>query len=159
MCKNIKTYKQYKKDYKKAKDNLIINVLNPVFTLVKDVANNPFDTVTKILPNVAYFIDNNGLSQAVGNLLALFADGYGAVHVAVFRGLRAVEPVVGVQTVVVHIVLAGFRGQHAGDSADRPLDQTIITGLTADDFTVRGAAGGAVLCAELLKAQGYITKK
>ena len=25
--------------------------------------------------------------------------------------------------------------------------------------TVRGAAGGAVLCAELLKAQGYITAK
>ena len=25
--------------------------------------------------------------------------------------------------------------------------------------TVRGAAGGAVLCAELLKAQGYITRK
>ncbi|MBR4278027.1 MAG: aspartate-semialdehyde dehydrogenase, partial [Lachnospiraceae bacterium] len=25
--------------------------------------------------------------------------------------------------------------------------------------TVRGAAGGAVLCAELLKAQGYISKK
>lgn len=25
--------------------------------------------------------------------------------------------------------------------------------------TVRGAAGGAVLCAELLKAQGYIVKK
>ena len=25
--------------------------------------------------------------------------------------------------------------------------------------TVRGAAGGAVLCAKLLKAQGYITKK
>ena len=25
--------------------------------------------------------------------------------------------------------------------------------------TVRGAAGGAVLCAELLKAQGFITKK
>ena len=25
--------------------------------------------------------------------------------------------------------------------------------------TVRGAAGGAVLCAELLKSQGYITKK
>jgi len=25
--------------------------------------------------------------------------------------------------------------------------------------TVRGAAGGAVLCAEMLKAKGYITKK
>ncbi|MBQ9532237.1 MAG: hypothetical protein IJR70_09230 [Eubacterium sp.] len=70
MCKNIKTYKQYKSDYKKAKDNLLIDVLNPVLGLVKDIANNPFDTVTKILPNVAYFIDNNGLSQAVGNLLA-----------------------------------------------------------------------------------------
>ena len=70
MCKNVKTYKQYVKDYKKAKDNLLINVLNPVFALVKDIANNPFDTITKILPNVAYFIDSNGISQVVGNLLA-----------------------------------------------------------------------------------------
>ena len=70
MCKNVKTYKQYKADYKKAKDNLLVDVLNPVFALVKDIAENPFDTVTKILPNVAYFIDNNGLSQAIGNLLA-----------------------------------------------------------------------------------------
>ena len=70
MCKNVKTYKQYKADYKKAKDNLLVDVLTPVFTLVKDVAENPFDTITKILPNVAYFIDNNGISQALGNLLA-----------------------------------------------------------------------------------------
>ncbi len=70
MCKNVKTYKQYVKDYKKAKDNLLIDVLKPVFALVKDVADKPFDTLTKILPNVAYFIDNNGLAQAIGNLLA-----------------------------------------------------------------------------------------
>ena len=70
MCKNVKTYKQYNADYKKAKDNLLIDILKPVFGLVDDIANNPFDTVTKILPNVAYFIDSNGVSQAVGNLLA-----------------------------------------------------------------------------------------
>lgn len=70
MCDGVKTYKQYKRDYKKAKDNLLINVLNPVLNLVGDVCNKPFDTVTKILPNVAYFIDSNGLMQAISNLLA-----------------------------------------------------------------------------------------
>lgn len=70
MCKNIKTYKQYKSDYKKSKDNLLIDILKPVFGLVDDVLDKPFDTVTKILPNVAYFIDSKGLPQAIGNLLA-----------------------------------------------------------------------------------------
>ena len=70
MCRGVKTYKSYVKDYRKAKDNLLINVLDPVFNLVDDVLAKPFDTVTKILPNVAYFIDSNGLAQAVGNLLA-----------------------------------------------------------------------------------------
>lgn len=70
MCDGVKTYKQYKRDYKKAKDNLLIDVLNPVLNMVGDVCNKPFDTLTKILPNVAYFIDSNGLMQAVSNLLA-----------------------------------------------------------------------------------------
>ena len=38
----------------------------------------------------------------------------------------------------------------------------LVEGMTVEGLshnTVRGAAGGAVLCAELLKAQGYITKK
>ena len=70
MCKNVKTYSQYKSDYNKAKDNLLINVLNPIVGLVDDILAAPVDTVSKILPNVAYFIDNNGLGQMVGNLLA-----------------------------------------------------------------------------------------
>lgn len=70
MCDGVKTYKQYKSDYRKAKDNLLINVLNPVLNMVGDVCNKPFDTLTKILPNVAYFIDSNGLMQAISNLLA-----------------------------------------------------------------------------------------
>ncbi|MBE6719384.1 MAG: hypothetical protein E7571_01855 [Ruminococcaceae bacterium] len=70
MCDGVKTYKQYKKDYNKAKDNLIINILKPLFGFVDDVTDKPFDTLTKVLPNVGYFIENNGVAQAVGNLLA-----------------------------------------------------------------------------------------
>ncbi|MBE6816333.1 MAG: hypothetical protein E7520_01360 [Ruminococcaceae bacterium] len=70
MCDGVKTYKQYKKDYKKAKDNLLVNILTPIVNFVGDVTDKPFDTVTKVLPNVAYFIDSNGVAQAVGNLLA-----------------------------------------------------------------------------------------
>jgi len=70
MCDNVKTYSQYIKDYGKAKDNLIINVLNPLFGFVDDVLAAPFDTITKVLPNIAYFIDNNGLERAVSNLIA-----------------------------------------------------------------------------------------
>lgn len=70
MCKDVKSYKQYIADYKKAKDNLLIDVLNPIVGLVDDVLEAPFDTVSKILPNVAYYVDSNGLTQLVSNLLA-----------------------------------------------------------------------------------------
>lgn len=70
MCDGVKTYKQYKADYKKAKDNLLIDILKPIVGFVDDVCDAPFDTITKVLPNVAYFLDSNGLAQAVANLLA-----------------------------------------------------------------------------------------
>lgn len=70
MCDNVKTYDEYISDYNKAKDNLIINVLTPLFGFVNDVVEAPFDTITKVLPNVAYFLDSNGLMQAISNLLA-----------------------------------------------------------------------------------------
>lgn len=70
MCDNVKTYSQYKKDYKKAKDNLLINIFNPIVSFVGDAVDAPFDTISKVLPNVAYFIESNGIAQVVGNLLA-----------------------------------------------------------------------------------------
>lgn len=70
MCDNVKTYKQYKADYKKAKDNLLINILKPIGGLLDTLLAEPVGTLTAILPNVAYFIDSNGVAQAVGNLLA-----------------------------------------------------------------------------------------
>lgn len=70
MCDGIKSYDEYVKDYGKAKDNLLINILNPIFGFVDDVLEAPIDTLTEVLPNVAYFIDNNGAGQLVNNLLS-----------------------------------------------------------------------------------------
>ena len=70
MCDGVKTYAQYINDYNKAKDNLIIDILNPLFGFVDDVLEAPFDTLTAVLPNVAYFLDNNGVGQLVNNLLS-----------------------------------------------------------------------------------------
>lgn len=74
MCDNIKTPAQYLNDYKKAKDNLLINILNPIIGFVNKVADKPFDTLTAVLPNLAYFIDNNGLGQFLDNLLSPVTD-------------------------------------------------------------------------------------
>lgn len=69
-CDNVKTYSQYKSDINKSYDYVIIDVLNPIVGFLNDVLEAPFDTLTSVLPNVAYFIDNNGLSQFVNNLLS-----------------------------------------------------------------------------------------
>lgn len=87
MCDNVKTYSQYKSDYKKAKDNLLIDVLNPVFAFVDDVLEAPIDTLTSVLPNVAYFIDGNGISQLIGNLLAPITADDGLLGVLAKHGL------------------------------------------------------------------------
>lgn len=70
MCDGVKTYNEYVKDYNKAKDNLVIDILNPLLGFIDDALEAPIDTITKVLPNLAYFIDNNGISQVVNNLLA-----------------------------------------------------------------------------------------
>lgn len=66
----IKTFAQYQKDCKKAKDNVLLDVLNPLMSFVDKVLDKPFDTITSVLPNLAYFIDNNGIGQLLDNLLA-----------------------------------------------------------------------------------------
>lgn len=65
----IKTFAQYQKDCKKAKDNVLLDVLNPLMSFVDQVLDKPFETITSVLPNLAYFIDNNGIYQ-LDNLLA-----------------------------------------------------------------------------------------
>lgn len=74
-CSDIKTYSQYQKDIDKAKDNLLIDILNPLIgtsssSLLNRVIAAPFDEITKLLPNLAMYIEAEGLSQLVFNLLA-----------------------------------------------------------------------------------------
>ena len=69
-CPNVKTYKQYKADIKKSSDSVLTDVLNPIVGFLNKVLDAPFDTLTAVLPNVAYYIDNNGLAQLVNNLLS-----------------------------------------------------------------------------------------
>lgn len=70
MCDNVKTFKEYTNDYSKSKDTLITNILNPLFGFVNKLAAKPFDTLTGVLPNLAYFIDNNGITKVLDNLLS-----------------------------------------------------------------------------------------
>ena len=66
----IKTFDQYVKDCEKAKDNILLDVLNPLMSFVSNVLDKPFDTLTSVLPNLAYFIDNGGIPQLLDNLLS-----------------------------------------------------------------------------------------
>lgn len=75
QCSNISTYAQYKKDVNNAKDNLLLNILNPLIgdsskSFLNKLLANPVSELTKLLPNVAMYLDSHGLSQLVSNLLA-----------------------------------------------------------------------------------------
>ncbi len=110
MCDGIKTYKQYKKDYKKAKDNLLINILKPIAGLIDDVTNAPFDTLCGILPNVAYFLDSCGLSQAVANLLAPITSQKGLMGVLKKNGLDLDKLIKGITGKNLGAVIADLIG-------------------------------------------------
>lgn len=75
QCSNVKTYAQYQKDVANAKDNLLLDILNPLVgssssSFLNKLAAKPFSELTKLLPNLAMYIDGNGLVQLVNNLLA-----------------------------------------------------------------------------------------
>lgn len=72
---NVKTYNQYKNDINAAKDNLLLDILNPIAgdtssSLINKLVDKPFDTLTELLPNIAMYLDAHGLSQLINNLLA-----------------------------------------------------------------------------------------
>lgn len=79
QCSNIPTYAQYHKDAAKAKDNVLLNILNPLIgdsnsSFLNKLVANPVSELTKLLPNLAMYLDANGLIQLVGNLLAPITD-------------------------------------------------------------------------------------
>ena len=68
-CKenSIKTYTQYVND--KSKDALLNNIAEPVFDLLDEIFDNPVKTLTRILPNVVYFLNSGSLEKCLSNLL------------------------------------------------------------------------------------------
>lgn len=75
QCDNVKSYSQYQKDVKNAKDNLLLDILNPIAgdnsgSLLNKLVDAPFSTLMQVLPNIALYMDAHGLTQAITNLLA-----------------------------------------------------------------------------------------
>lgn len=68
-CKDvsIKTYTQYIND--NSKDALLDNIAEPVFDLLDEIFDNPVKTLTRILPNVVYFLNSGSLEKCLSNLL------------------------------------------------------------------------------------------
>ena len=79
QCGGISTYAQYQKDVAKAKDNLLLDVLNPLIgdssnSFLNKLAAAPASELTKLLPNIAMYLDAAGLVQLVCKLLAPVSD-------------------------------------------------------------------------------------
>lgn len=68
-CKesSIKTYTQYVND--NSQDALLNNIAEPVFDLLDEIFDNPVKTLTRILPNVVYFLNSGSLEICLSNLL------------------------------------------------------------------------------------------
>jgi hypothetical protein len=60
---------KYISDAKKNKDNLLLNIINPVLDLVDEVLADPINGALDILPSVANFIDKGGVQTAVEALI------------------------------------------------------------------------------------------
>ena len=68
-CKesSIKTYAQYVDD--KSEDALLNNIAEPVFDLLDEIFDNPVKTLTRLLPNIVYFLNSGSLEKCISNLL------------------------------------------------------------------------------------------
>ena len=91
-CSNISTYKQYQSDVNKAKDNLLLDILNPLIgssssSFLNKLLANPVSELTKLLPNIAMYLESDGLVQLLGNLLApvtyLITDGKNPIDIGI----------------------------------------------------------------------------
>ena len=64
---SILTYEEYKKASEKGKG--IEAIVNPLVALIERVLDRPVYTVTEILPNLLYFINNKGIETCLENLM------------------------------------------------------------------------------------------
>lgn len=71
-CSNdsIPTYKEFKKAWEKGKGTE--KLINAVLSLVERVMDRPVYTITEILPNLLYFVNNGGIEVCLENLMYPF---------------------------------------------------------------------------------------
>ncbi|MCD8203306.1 MAG: hypothetical protein LUD48_06670, partial [Prevotella sp.] len=60
---------QYAKDVKSNKDNLLLDIINPLLNLVDSVLKDPINKALEIMPSIANFINKGGVQCAIENLL------------------------------------------------------------------------------------------
>ena len=87
-------------------ETIIKMIANPLFDRIDAILENPVDEVFEILPNVAYFINSNGLDTSVKNLLN-----------AVYTLLGALEPILP-ESFDLDAVFANLFGGRALDTID-----------------------------------------
>ena len=63
---SIKTYAQYRAT---AGDDAVTDIIEPVLSLLDAVCEKPVETVCAKLPNIVYFLYNDGLKNCLSNLL------------------------------------------------------------------------------------------
>ncbi len=68
----IETYDEFKKSAEKGK--AIESIVDALLSLIERVLDKPVYTVTEILPNLLWFIENGGLEQAIENLMYPFTE-------------------------------------------------------------------------------------
>ena len=51
-------------------DKVLTNILNPLLDKVEELTRGPIDALTKMLPNIAYFVYNGGVKDIAENLIA-----------------------------------------------------------------------------------------
>lgn len=79
QCSDIQTYAQYQNAVANAKDNLLLGILNPLIgdtdgSFLNQLVASPVDGLTKLLPNVAMYLEAHSLFQLIFNLLAPVTD-------------------------------------------------------------------------------------
>ncbi len=111
QCSKVVTYAQYQKDVAKAKDNLLLDILNPLVgasssSFLNKLVANPMSELTKLIPNLAMYLDGNGLIQLVCNLLAPITDIAGLTGKGSFVITDLIEMLLGapLQDMIIPIV-------------------------------------------------------
>ena len=67
-CKTISA-SMYASEAKKNADNLLLNIINPLLNQVDAILNDPVNKITKLLPQIANFVNKGGIQYFVECLL------------------------------------------------------------------------------------------